>query len=92
MENFFIQHKDFLFVGLAFLIGALLPNKKVNLFGKKIGEKLPKQFSKVVADKLDSLEQGLRGIEFEGDKNIVSNQQVTDEINKVRVDLGLDRK
>ncbi|MEQ3306235.1 hypothetical protein AAA294_01980 [Fusobacterium varium] len=89
MKDFFINNMEMIGIIGAFIIGLILPNPKIWRFGKNVGDKLPSKIAKELADKLDSFEQGLRGKEYKGDKTIVSNEQIKEETEKLKVDLGL---
>lgn len=89
MKDFFINNMEMIGIIGAFIIGVLIPNPKVWRLGKVTGEKLPSKIAKELADKLDSFEQGLRGKEYNGDKTIVSNEQIKEETEKLKIDLGL---
>lgn len=89
MKDFFMNNTDFLITVVVFVVGLLLPNPKINSFGKKIGEKIPGKLKIELANKLDAFEQGLRGKNVNGDSSITSNEQITQEVDKLKIDLGL---
>lgn len=89
MKEFFINNMEFWGILGAFILGWILPNPRVWKIGKEVGDKLPEKLKKELADKLDSFEQGLRGKEYLGDKSIASNEQIKEETEKLKVDLGL---
>lgn len=89
MKEFFMEHIEFFGILGGFIIGWVLPNPKVNKAGISLGEKLPEKLKIEIANKLDAFEQGLRGQEYNGDSNIVSNEQLSQSTDKLRIDLGL---
>lgn len=92
MKEFLMNNMEIIGVIAAFILGWVLPNPKVNQAGKKLGEKIPKKLAIELADKLDSLEQGLRGQTYLGNKSIISNEQLSEGMDKVKVDLGLEHQ
>lgn len=89
--NFVAEHKDWIIMGAGVVIGLILPLPKIHLLGKTVGAKMPVKARKQLADMLDAFEQGLLQEEFEGDKNLISNKQLSEKTDKLRVDLGLDQ-
>lgn len=89
MKDFLMNNTDFLITVGVFIIGLLLPNPKLNFFGKKVGEKIPTKLREELANKIDAFEQGLRGKNVNGDSSITSNEQITQEVDKLKIDLGL---
>lgn len=89
--NFLLEHKDIGFIVLGAIIGSLLPKAKVHFLGKKVGEKLPTKTTIMIADLIDEFEQGLRNKEFNGNKNIISNEQLTEETKKLKINMGLQK-
>lgn len=89
MKEIVMNNMEIIGIIAAFIIGLILPNPKIWKFGKNVGDKLPIKLKNELADKLDSFEQGLRGKEYNGNKNIVSNEQVKEETEKLKIDLGL---
>lgn len=89
MKEIVMNNMEIIGIIAAFIIGLILPNPKIWKFGKNVGDKLPIKLKNELADKIDSFEQGLRGREYNGDKNIVSNEQVKEETEKLKIDLGL---
>lgn len=89
MKEFIMNNMELIGIIGGFLIGWFLPNPKVHATGASIGEKLPEKLKIELANKLDAFEQGLRGQEYNGDSNIVSNEQLSQSTDKLRVDLGL---
>jgi hypothetical protein len=73
-----------------FILGIFIPKEKVFSLGKVAGQKLPKSVTIKMAEYLDSIEQGLLEATHNGDKAIVSNNQVSDAVKKVKIDLGLE--
>lgn len=90
MKEFLMNNMEIIGVVAAFILGLVLPNPKINRAGKKLGEKIPKKLAIELADKLDSLEQGLRWQTYLGNKSIISNEQLSEGMDKVKVDLGLE--
>lgn len=90
MKDFIMNNSELIGIIAALVIGWFLPNPKVNLFGKKVGEKIPKKLREELADKIDSFEQGLRGQNVDGDDSITSNEQISEGVSKLKVDLGLE--
>ena len=90
--EFFNQNKEIIFVGLGIIIGAFLPLAKTHFIGKKVGQKIPKKLAIIIANHLDAFEKGLRDENFNGNKNIISNDQLTEKKEKLMLDLGLEQK
>lgn len=74
------------------IIGVLLPRAKTNLFGQKVGQKIPKKIAIMIADQIDSFEKGLRQQDVNGDSFIVTNEQLLKETEKLKVNLGLEQQ
>ncbi|WP_319370616.1 hypothetical protein [uncultured Ilyobacter sp.] len=75
---------------IMFVVGVLIPKEKVFVIGSKAGKKLPKNISLQLAEYMNSFEQGLLDATYEGDKSIVSNNQVSEAVGKIKIDLGLE--
>lgn len=75
---------------ILFVLGIFIPKEKVFSLGKAAGQKLPKSVTIKVAEYLDTIEQGLLKSTFNGDRAIVSNDQVSEAVKKVKIDLGLE--
>lgn len=89
--NFLLEHKELGFIIIGAIIGSLLPKAKVHLLGKKVGEKLPTKTAIMIADLIDEFEQGLRNKEFKGNKNVISNEQLSEETKKLKINMGLEK-
>lgn len=89
--NFLLEHKELSFIVIGVVIGSLLPKAKVHLLGKKVGEKLPTKTAIMIADLIDEFEQGLRNKEFKGNKNLISNEQLSEETKKLKINMGLEK-
>lgn len=89
--NFLLEHKELGFIIIGAVIGSLLPKAKVHLLGKKVGEKLPTKTAIMIADLIDEFEQGLRNKEFKGNKNVISNEQLSEETKKLKINMGLEK-
>lgn len=73
-----------------FLIGWLLPPLRFNALGKTIGTKLPENVKVLIAERLDAFEKGLLNLTVDGNKSLISNDQLKDESEKLKIDLGLE--
>lgn len=89
--DFLLEHKELGFIIIGAVIGSLLPKAKVHLLGKKVGEKLPTKTAIMIADLIDEFEQGLRNKEFKGNKNVISNEQLSEETKKLKINMGLEK-
>lgn len=89
--DFLLEHKELGFIIIGAVIGSLLPKAKVHLLGKKVGEKLPTKTAIMIADLIDEFEQGLRNKEFKGNKNLISNEQLSEETKKLKINMGLEK-
>lgn len=89
--DFLLEHKELGFIIIGAIIGSLLPKAKVHLLGKKVGEKLPTKTAIMIADLIDEFEQGLRNKDFKGNKNIISNEQLSEETKKLKINMGLEK-
>ena len=74
------------------VIGVILPKAKTNLFGQKVGQKIPKKIAIMIADQIDSYEKGLRQQDVNGDNSVISNEQLLKETEKLKANLGLDQR
>ena len=74
------------------VIGVLLPKAKTNLFGQKVGQKIPKKIAIMIADQIDSFEKVLRQQDVNGDSSVVSNEQLLKETEKLKINLGLEQQ
>ena len=90
--NFAQEHQEVILTGVTFLIAWLLPNPKIKWLGKKTGEKIPKKLALVIKNKLDAFEEGLIEDHVNGDKNLISNEQLKEKSDKLKIDLGLEPK
>ena len=90
--EFLIEYKEVIFVGIGVLIGAFIPVAKTHLIGRKVGEKIPKKLALAIADHLDAFEKGLRDENYRGDKNLISNNQLSQRKEKLMLDLGLEQR
>lgn len=89
--NFLLEHKELAFIIIGTIIGVALPKAKTNLFGQKVGQKIPKKIAIMIADQIDSFEKGLRQQDVNGDSSIISNEQLLKGTEKLKVNLGLDQ-
>ena len=89
--DFLLEHKELGFIIIGAVIGSLLPKAKVHLLGKKVGEKLPTKTAIMIADLIDEFEQGLRNKEFKGNKHVISNEQLSEETKKLKINMGLEK-
>lgn len=87
--NFLVEHKEIVLLIAGGIIGIVLPKAKAHLLGKKVGEKIPKKVAIILADQIDAFEKGLRNENYQGDKNLISNEQLSEKTEKLKVDLGL---
>ncbi|WP_332637982.1 hypothetical protein [Cetobacterium sp.] len=87
-----MKHKDYVILIAGVALGAFIPLAKVHLIGRTVGSKLPRKAAEQLADYLDAFEHGLRNKDYEGNKNIISNQQLSQETKKLKINLGLDQK
>ena len=74
---------------IVFVTGWLLPAPKFFEFGKKVAKKMPPSLAKLIAERLDALEKGLLEHEVKGNKDLVDNESIKNELKRVRLDLGL---
>lgn len=86
------EHQEIILTGITFLIAWLLPNPKIKWLGKKTGEKIPKKLAMTIKEKLDAFEEGLIEENVNGNKDIISNEQLKEKSNKLKLDLGLEPK
>lgn len=86
------EHQEIILTGITFLIAWLLPNPKIKWLGKKTGEKIPKKLAMTIKEKLDAFEEGLIEENINGNKDIISNEQLKEKSNKLKLDLGLEPK
>lgn len=88
----FVQnHMELIYLLGGAIIGVLLPKAKTHLLGRKVGEKIPKKVAIMIADQIDAFEKGLRNEDYRGDKNLISNDQLSKRTEKLKVNLGLDQ-
>lgn len=87
--NFLVEHKEIVLLIAGGIIGVILPKAKAHLLGKKVGEKIPGKVAIMLADQIDAFEKGLRNENYRGDKNLISNEQLSEKTEKLKVDLGL---
>lgn len=89
----FIQnHIELICLLIGAIVGVLLPKAKTNLFGQKLGQKIPKKLAVIIADQIDSFEKGLRQQDVNGDSSLVSNEQLLKGTEELKIKLGLDQK
>ncbi|MGL5051769.1 MAG: hypothetical protein ACRC6E_14245 [Fusobacteriaceae bacterium] len=89
----FIQnHVELICLLIGAIVGVLLPKAKTNLFGQKLGQKIPKKLAVIIADQIDSFEKGLRQQDVNGDSSLVSNEQLLKGTEELKIKLGLDQK
>ncbi|MGL4653901.1 hypothetical protein [Cetobacterium sp.] len=89
----FIQnHIELVCLLIGAIVGVLLPKAKTNLFGQKLGQKIPKKLAVIIADQIDSFEKGLRQQDVNGDSSLVSNEQLLKGTEELKIKLGLDQK
>jgi hypothetical protein len=78
-----------IFSAIIFLGGILKFKQKAHELGDNIGDKLPESVRQEIGAYLESFAEGLKGEEYDGDGNLVSNPQIDSAIQKVKIDLGL---
>ena len=74
------------------IVGVILPKAKANLFGRKVGQKIPRKVAIAIADQIDAFEKGMRQQDVNGDNSIVSNEQLLKGTENLKINLGLDQK
>lgn len=89
--EFIQEHIELICLLVGAIVGVVLPKAKTNLFGQKVGQKIPKKIAIMIADQIDSFEKGLRQQDVNGDSSIVSNEQLLKETEKLKINLGLDQ-
>ena len=90
--EFIQEHIELICLLSGAIIGAILPKAKTNLFGQKVGQKIPKKIAIMIADQIDSFEKGLRQQDVNGDNSVISNEQLLKETEKLKANLGLDQR
>lgn len=90
--DFLIEHKDtFLLVGgtiLGIVIAKVWPKSKTYALGRKLGGRISRKAALELAAHIDAFEHGLRNEDYQGDKNLISNQQLSEKTEKLKIDLG----
>ncbi|MGL5427212.1 MAG: hypothetical protein ACRDAS_04785 [Cetobacterium sp.] len=86
------NHIELICLLIGAIVGGLLPKAKTNLFGQKLGQKIPKKLAVIIADQIDSFEKGLRQQDVNGDSSLVSNEQLLKGTEELKIKLGLDQK
>ncbi|MCJ8343688.1 MAG: hypothetical protein MJH09_12725 [Cetobacterium sp.] len=86
------EHQEIIITAGGFILGLFFTKIKANLLGQKIASKLPKKACIQLADYLDAFEQGLRNKHVNGNKDIITNEQLSKETEKLKINLGLDQK
>lgn len=74
------------------IVGAILPKAKANLFGQKVGQKIPRKIAIAIADQIDAFEKGMRQQDVNGDTSIITNEQLSKATEKLKIDMGFDQK
>lgn len=90
--EFLMEHKEIISGIAGILFGILMPKKKINLFGQKLGKKFPEKVVLNFADHLDAFEKGLRQQDVNGDTSIITNEQLSKATENLKINLGLDQK
>lgn len=88
--NYILEHKDILFLVLGGILGIVLPKAKINLLGRKVGEKIPKKIAVMIANQIDSFEKGLRQQDVNGNVSLITNDQLSKETESLKINLGLE--
>lgn len=91
MMNFLIDNKEIVALISGAIIGSLFTKAKAHFIGRKVGNHIPKNLATIIADRIDAFEKGLRNEEYNGDQNLVSNEQLSRQTEKLKIDLGLDQ-
>ncbi|WP_291943400.1 hypothetical protein [Cetobacterium sp.] len=88
--NYILEHKDILFLVLGVILEIVLPKAKINLLGRKVGEKIPKKIAVMIANQIDSFEKGLRQQDVNGNVSLITNDQLSKETESLKINLGLE--
>ena len=75
---------------VVFLVGLFLPIPKFTKYGKKSAESIPPVLAKLIADRLEAFKRGMLEESHQGDANIISNDQLINGVEKLKIDMGLD--
>ncbi|ADO83800.1 hypothetical protein [Ilyobacter polytropus] len=78
-----------IFSGVVFLGVFFKFKKKAHQLGDNIGDRLPETVRKEMGEYIEAFAEGLKGENYDGDGNLVSNTQIDNAIQKVKIDLGL---
>lgn len=89
--KFLLEYKEIGLLILGTIIGAFIPLAKVNFIGKTIGSKLPRKARIQLANYIDAFEKGLRNQDYRGDKNLITNNQLTEKTKVLKSELGLNQ-
>lgn len=89
MMDFIKENAHYAIPVVIFLVGWLLPPLKFNALGKIARDKIGNDMSNLIAKRLDALEKGLLDLDVDGNSNLVSNDDISKELKKVKIDLGL---
>lgn len=73
------------------LVGLFLPAPKFFQFGKKLNGKIPDSVVKIFNDRIDAFQDGLVNVEHEGRGDIISNEQLKKEANKLKKEIKLGK-
>ncbi|SJZ99971.1 hypothetical protein SAMN02745174_02226 [Cetobacterium ceti] len=86
------EHQEIIITAGGFILGLFFTKIKARVWGQKVALKLPRKAAIELANYLDAFKQGLLDASVNGNKNIASNDQVTEGFKKLEVNLGLDKK
>lgn len=87
--EFWVKYGTLITPLAVFLVGWLLPVPKFLALGRKAAEAIPPTLAKIIAERLKAFERGLLESDVNGDANLIDNDTVKKELNKVKLDLGL---
>jgi len=76
---------------IVFVIGWLLPPLKFNEIGKKVRGMIDSKIAGMVAERLDAFEKGLLGKDVDGNSDVISKDQLKEEVEKMKIDLNLKK-
>ncbi len=89
MLDFLSKNFNLILPLIVFLVGWVLPVPKFFSLGRKAADTIPPALAKIIAERLRAFERGLLESKVDGNKDLVHNNTVKEELRSVKLDLGL---
>ena len=85
--DFFNSYGNLVMPIIGFIVGLLAPVSLFKKLGDKAKPKMSSDVAKLIAERLDAFADGLYDLDHEGDKGLISNEQLAKGVESLKIEL-----